>query len=208
MPRVVPQYKLEAKGRILDSAAQVFAEKGYSRATMDDVAKKIGVSKGALYLYFKSKEKLFEESCRTAVRDLEENLNSAFSGPDLEKGASAYFDKEIRLSAAGVTMWLQTLAEARSNKVVRKMQQQSDEKVLDSLTKFVDVLKKRGLVRQELDSLSIARVFSAFHDGIIVSLLQETNEPTARETWKAGLHLIINGTKTSLRSESLGASKP
>jgi len=60
MPKVVPEYKEEAKSRILDVANKVFAEKGYHEATMDDIAKRLGVSKGAIYLYFSSKEDLFE----------------------------------------------------------------------------------------------------------------------------------------------------
>ena len=193
MPKVVPQYKNEAKDRILNGAAVVFAEKGFSRATMDDIAKKIGVSKGALYLYFKSKGQLFEELCRASSRNLEENLNSAFSGMDIEKGADAYFDKEMRLSAAHVSLWLQTLAEAGSNRVVQKMQEQTDARVLEVLTRFVEELKKRGVVRRELDSVSVARVFSAFHDGILVSLLTEADESAAKQTWKEGLRLLLKG---------------
>jgi len=59
MPKVVPEYKEEAKSRILDAANKVFAEKGYHEATMDDIAKRLGVSKGAIYLYFSSKEDLY-----------------------------------------------------------------------------------------------------------------------------------------------------
>ena len=44
---------------IMNSALEVFAEKGLKNATMDDVAAKAELSKGALYLYFKSKEHLF-----------------------------------------------------------------------------------------------------------------------------------------------------
>ena len=198
MPRVVPQYKNEAKERILNGAAQVFAEKGFSRATMDDIAKKIGVSKGALYLYFKSKEQLFEELCRTLSRDLEENLNSAFSGPDVEKGAEAYFEKEMRLTAAHVTLWLQTLAETGSNKVVQKMQKETDARVRDALVNFVGELKKRGVVRRELDSVSVARVFSAFHDGVLVSMVLEADESTAKRTWKEGLRLLLTGMSPSV----------
>src|SRR2546429_5424799 len=79
MPRVVPEYKEEAKNRIVSAANQVFAEKGYRQATMDDVAKKIGVSKGALYLYFASKEELFEAICRTEPLALRDILYSTFS---------------------------------------------------------------------------------------------------------------------------------
>lgn len=46
------------KDNIIDSALQVFAEKGYADATMTDIAKKAGVSTPALYEYFKTKEDL------------------------------------------------------------------------------------------------------------------------------------------------------
>lgn len=44
---------------IMDAALEVFAEKGLKNATMEDVATKSELSKGAIYLYFKSKEHLF-----------------------------------------------------------------------------------------------------------------------------------------------------
>lgn len=44
---------------IMDAALEVFAEKGLKNATMEDVATKAELSKGAIYLYFKSKEHLF-----------------------------------------------------------------------------------------------------------------------------------------------------
>jgi AcrR family transcriptional regulator len=44
---------------VLDAAQAVFTEKGFAAARMDDVARRAGLSKGALYLYFPSKEALF-----------------------------------------------------------------------------------------------------------------------------------------------------
>jgi TetR/AcrR family transcriptional regulator, acrAB operon repressor len=46
--------------RILDAAASVFAKRGFNEARMDDVATEAGVSKGGLYLHFKSKDDLFD----------------------------------------------------------------------------------------------------------------------------------------------------
>lgn len=46
------------KEQILEAAAAVFARQGYHRARMDDIVKESGLSKGALYWYFKSKEEL------------------------------------------------------------------------------------------------------------------------------------------------------
>lgn len=50
---------------ILKAALAVFGEKGFARARLDDVARKAGVSKGTLYLYFDSKDSLFREMVRT-----------------------------------------------------------------------------------------------------------------------------------------------
>ncbi len=60
MPRVVPEYKEQARKRIVDAAAEVIRRKGLTAGTMDEVARAIGVSKGALYLYFPSKARLLE----------------------------------------------------------------------------------------------------------------------------------------------------
>lgn len=49
---------------ILDAALKVFTEKGFAAARVDDVAAAAGVSKGAIYLYFPSKETLFEALVR------------------------------------------------------------------------------------------------------------------------------------------------
>lgn len=62
---------------IMDAALEVFAEKGLKNATMDDVAAKAELSKGALYLYFKSKEHLFFAIDMQAGRMLKERFAEA-----------------------------------------------------------------------------------------------------------------------------------
>lgn len=44
---------------IVAAAFEVFAEKGFARAKLDDIARRAGVSKGAVYLYFETKEDIF-----------------------------------------------------------------------------------------------------------------------------------------------------
>ncbi len=53
-----PDVSDERKAQILNSAEEVFTKKGFSDARMDDIAQQTGLSKGTLYLYFKSKEEL------------------------------------------------------------------------------------------------------------------------------------------------------
>ena len=56
-------------GEILDAALNVFAEKGYAAARMEDIAQRAGVTKGTIYLYFRSKEDVFKSLARMHVGD-------------------------------------------------------------------------------------------------------------------------------------------
>ncbi len=51
---------LLAKNKILAAAGEVFAQKGYDAATMQDIMEKSGLSKGAIYHHFKSKEEIMQ----------------------------------------------------------------------------------------------------------------------------------------------------
>jgi len=53
------QSQLDKKNRIIEAAAQVFAQKGYAGAAVADIAVKAQIGKGTIYEYFASKEDLF-----------------------------------------------------------------------------------------------------------------------------------------------------
>ena len=96
MPK--PRFRRRKEDRpqeITAAALHAFAEKGYAATRVDDVAKKAGVSKGLLYLYFKTKEDLFKAVIRSfvvpridALRDVIDNADMSseefLRGPFLE----------------------------------------------------------------------------------------------------------------------------
>jgi len=51
-----PDVSEERKNQILEAAITVFARLGFQQTRMDDIAQEVGLSKGALYLYYKSKD--------------------------------------------------------------------------------------------------------------------------------------------------------
>lgn len=57
----------EKQGRILRVAANLFAERGFHRTDMEEIAKRAGVAKGSLYNYFHSKDELFLYICRDGI---------------------------------------------------------------------------------------------------------------------------------------------
>ncbi len=57
----------ERPKQILDAALEVFSERGLANARLEDIAKRAGLSKGTIYLYFPNKEELFREVVRASV---------------------------------------------------------------------------------------------------------------------------------------------
>ena len=59
--------KADRPGEIVEAALAVFAERGFAAAKLDDIARRAGVSKGALYLYFETKEDIFRAVVAQAI---------------------------------------------------------------------------------------------------------------------------------------------
>ena len=69
----------ERPKQILDAALAVFAERGLAAARLEDIAKRAGVSKGTIYLYFANKEELFREVVRDTVISFIERGEARFA---------------------------------------------------------------------------------------------------------------------------------
>ncbi|OHC74937.1 MAG: hypothetical protein A3G18_01270 [Rhodospirillales bacterium RIFCSPLOWO2_12_FULL_58_28] len=72
---------------VIEAALSVFFEKGFAAARLDDIAARAGVSKGAIYLYFQSKEDLFKEVVRRTMApnlDRFERMAADHQGDNLE----------------------------------------------------------------------------------------------------------------------------
>jgi AcrR family transcriptional regulator len=64
---------------ILDAALDEFSAKGFAAARLEDVAKRAGIAKGTIYLYFADKESLFQELIRAKMVPVVGSLELAFS---------------------------------------------------------------------------------------------------------------------------------
>lgn len=67
---------------ICAAALEVFAESGFAAARVDDIARRAGISKGTLYLYFEDKADLFRAVVRSAVSPNLEAITEALSSAD------------------------------------------------------------------------------------------------------------------------------
>ncbi|RLA29087.1 MAG: TetR family transcriptional regulator [Gammaproteobacteria bacterium] len=103
--------KEDRPAEITAAAIEVFAEKGYDGTRVDDVARRAGISKGLLYLYFKTKEELFKAVIKSFIAPKINALKSEVESSDLSaeaflRGPFLDFAKQIPKSPVKVLVRL------------------------------------------------------------------------------------------------------
>jgi AcrR family transcriptional regulator len=109
-----PRFRRRKEDRpqeITAAALEAFSEKGYAATRVTDVAKRAGVSKGLLYLYFRTKEDLFKSVVKSFVRPHIDALKSEIqltelSAEDYFRGPFLEFAKQVPRSPARVLVRL------------------------------------------------------------------------------------------------------
>ena len=123
--------KARTRQRLLDSAARIFAQKGFGGATLEEIAESAGYSTGAMYANFGSKEQLFMEvvaahRSRAAARRIEqvtqildEALASGTDPFDALTGMFAQFaDRDRELAPLQAEFWLYAVRNPAAKKVI------------------------------------------------------------------------------------------
>src|SRR3954470_21461255 len=70
---------VERRDAILAAALDEFSAQGFAAARLDDVAKRAGVAKGTIYLYFRDKEALFQELIGSVLAPFVDTLETALA---------------------------------------------------------------------------------------------------------------------------------
>lgn len=201
MPRVVPEYKEEARSRILTVANQVFGEKGYRKATMDDVAKKLGVSKGALYLYFASKEDLFEAICRTEPLAFKEILYSSFSeNKQPIDSAGEFFDKMLKRYGSDSGLSFEIFSEASHNPGLRRVLKKTQDEYATTLRTYLEEGRRQGFIDKELELYPLTYALIGLWNGIETLIVTGLSVEEARKAWLAGFKAIFMRTQPHKRN--------
>lgn len=156
--------------QIMQAALEVFSEKGFRAATMEEIAQAAGVTKGTIYLYFSNKEELFIQTLQSQVEALRALMPRFRFTPEenLEQRARIFARAVLEvLFAPGMTKVIPLfLSEVRHIPLLR--QRYIEEWLPEAGLGLAETLgagMEAGLVRR-LDPLIAARaltgLFSAF----------------------------------------------
>lgn len=203
MPRVVSEYKTQARARILSAASMVFQRKGFSRSTMEDIAREVGVSRAAVYLYFSSKLEMLKA---IQVRDrarLEQRLARIAESRDLPRTFAALLD-EFASHPSASQNYLEMFARVREDEEVRQallLDRSTDVRALRSILSRARV---RGTSLGVNDEEAAAHLIRAvLEDAVIAYGLGEDRASVRRDLVRA-LRAVFDSPRAPARRKARG----
>ncbi|PWW20559.1 TetR family transcriptional regulator [Cytobacillus oceanisediminis] len=181
-PIVSEQYKRKKKKEILAGALACFAKKGFQAATIDDIVAYSGISKGAIYNYFKSKEEIYlelmnEQTEATSARLVESISNLSSAEEKLEYLFDIYremspFSQERKDK---IVVHLEfTLHSSRDENLNRILKERGKKFFLKLITDILEEGQAAGEFRPDADPNYVACMFWTIMDGAMLhSVLNE-----------------------------------
>lgn len=178
MPRIPKASFDERRNHVIDAAMTCFSQKGFQKTTMLDVATEAGVSPGALYTYFNSKEDIIEEAAMERRQSRAVRMETA----SLLGGAVATIDqmltdfyKEIDRDdpASESRIRPQIWADALSNDRMKKILKGTWSDVALGLSEVVRQGQESGEIDPTLDSNAVAHMLVCLGDGLVLHRLVE-----------------------------------
>jgi AcrR family transcriptional regulator len=195
-PKVTSQYKTEVREKIVHAAIIAFSKYGYDRTRMDDIADTAKLSKGTLYLYFKSKEELFYAISENNIRDLKEHLSALFTkSEDLVSDSQKFYVNFRKASEQSDEIFLETIAESSRNQKLQDMLYHQRLKVLDVVTEYLSLQIKKGFLNSDMDIDAVALALVALYDGLTVDKIIGINESQNEKAWNVTIKAILSSLK-------------
>jgi AcrR family transcriptional regulator len=191
----------DTANRILIQAMRIFLEKGYHGTSIDDITQAAGLTKGALYWHFRSKEDLlkriveeFEKRFLTglieAVGEVNGGVLDKFGKMFRYVAAFAYYNRELCVSFTTLAAELVGAhhgIESEFRRIHKKYQ------------KFLSTLilqgEKEKIFKKEIDSALAGLVIMAFHDGILLQWSMNKDKIDGEAYVKTYNKILLDGLK-------------
>lgn len=195
-PKVSTQYKIKVKDKIVDAALITFTKYGYDRTRMDDIADAAKVSKGKLYLYFKSKEELFYAISERNITELKEQLSTLFSMKEDVISNAEYFYESFQRNKTTTDLekvFFEIIAESSRNPKLRKMLYEQRLKIFEIVTEYLNSKMQRGLLKKDTNTKAIASGLVSLYNGLSLSRVLGLSEPLNKQIWLDTVRAIFKG---------------
>lgn len=170
MPRVSDEYMTRRREEILEAAKMCFAREGFHASSMRDIYRECGLSPGAVYNHFASKEEIVcalgEERLRQA-REHREALE-LIEDPIEALRLLAAGTREELVREEDLLLDLQLAGEALRNESIAEVSRQAFAATLETVVGLIARAQRTGHLDRRVDADALARVLVGVFQGVAV----------------------------------------
>lgn len=177
-PKVSEQYLEERRNQILDAAVATFSRNGLHQTTIEDIRLEAGLSRGAVYHYFKSKEDIIDAIRGRSARQAEAIYISRTEAGDAESVLLGLIDSTVSSMVSPTSVDANRLAmflwaESLVNKRIMDGQMPAFKPYLAVLAESISNAQAAGKVDPGLDPQATARLIAGAVMGLQLQLCWE-----------------------------------
>lgn len=164
---------MKTRAKIMESALDVFSEKGFSGASLTEISSRVGVTKGALYWHFRNKDDLLLQLVEELCRRGEEDVKNAFRSDNPAEMMRSYYKEAFEHVAA----------DSRHKKIYKIIQKQDElpeeiqKSIRQTMKNYIESEKamveeafrkgqERGSIRKDISPAAAAEVVSSTFHGL------------------------------------------
>ena len=182
----------ELSDRLLEAAADLFAEKGYEQAGVAEIARRAGVTTGAIYSRYTGKADLLQDAVKnhapTEITRLLRAEDNDQSPKDILADIGEHLLDDLHESTG---IFIEALVAARRDPdlaiVLHQLATQEDGEV----AKILEAGQASGIIDQNLDNLALVRLAHAIGYGMNVTRLLGLELPS-KDSWTEVINRVIN----------------
>ncbi|MDX8480292.1 TetR/AcrR family transcriptional regulator [Mesorhizobium sp. VK24D] len=146
------------RAQIIEGARRVFIDKGFEAASMNDITREAGVSKGTIYVYFANKEELFEALIEEERGTIFKNMYDVLDHADDLRETLVKFGKVLvmKITSAKVIQAQRTVigASDRIPELGARFYERGPKRGHDKVATFLNAAVERGLLK--IDDVDLA----------------------------------------------------
>ena len=199
----------QTRRAILASAMNIFCEKGYSKTTFDEIAKRIDLTKGAVYWYFRNKPDivaaLINDFAQKHIVLINDFLNTCHEPEfqniiDMELLINKHIKEDEEFSKF---LFFITSQMEWSESIISKVRPSIEETQnigRNLMTRILQNLQHKGKIRTDIDVSMIAEVLRMLYAGILEGYFTKRLQHDFDDTVRTAFNLIYNSIKTESKN--------
>lgn len=193
-----PNVTEERTNQILEAASNVFARLGFSKARMDDIAQETGLSKGTLYLYFKSKDAIISAILESMItRELARARQIQQGDSSAEEKLVSMCEilvKDLKRMQPLLSLYFEFVALSLRRKKVKEVIREVFQSFMEIFIPVFEQGIETGDFRM-MNPKSAAIATASILEGTVLLWVYDPQMVNIEKNIKESLQLLINGLK-------------